>query len=314
MTYSPFGPAGIVELEAGPGRDGRPVDWTIRLTSPVHAIRPGMASDAHMLSASAVRGEIPPDDLCDVPDDRGSGAARNALALYDLPAQRIVHRLVRRAPVRTSAMRGLAALANVFAIESFMDELAAAAGEDPVAYRLSLLSDPRARRVVEGAAASSAWSDTVTQEGVARGLAFSRYKNHAAYAAVVVGVEVAEEVRLRHVWASVDAGLVINPDRARNQIEGGIIHAANWTLKERVHFEDGRVASATWDKYPILRFSEVPDIDIDLVGDVNDPPLGLGEGVLGPMAAAIANAVDRALGIRIRDLPITRDRLIAAVG
>jgi nicotinate dehydrogenase subunit B len=115
------------------------------------------------------------------------------------------------------------------------------------------------------------------------------------------------------VWAAVDAGLVINPDGAANQIEGGIIQATSWALKERVRFEDGRVASDSWDGYPILRFSEVPEIEVRFIDAPDEPTLGLGEASLGPTAAAIGNAVARALGTRIRDLPLTRERIMATL-
>jgi CO/xanthine dehydrogenase Mo-binding subunit len=194
-----------------------------------------------------------------------------------------------------------------------MDELAEIAGEDPVAYRLSLMSDPRARQVIETAAGMGDWFDTPAREGRARGFGFARYKNRAAYAAVVAEVEVDEQVRLTRVWAAVDAGLVINPDGAANQIEGGIIQAASWTLKEGVRFADGRVASDNWESYPILRFSEVPEIDIRFIEARHQPTLGLGEASLGPTAAAIGNAVARALGKRVRALPLTRERIMATL-
>ena len=214
-------------------------------------------------------------------------------------------------PLRTSSLRGLGAWANVYAIEAFIDELAEIAGEDPVTYRLSLLSDPRPRRVVETAAQMSGWFDNKPlPEGLARGFGFARYKNIAAFVAVVVEVEVDEEVRLKRIWAAADAGLVISPDGAKNQVEGGIIQGASFVMKERVRFEDGRVAAKTWDDYPILRFSEIPEIDIELIDNPNEPTLGLGEGSVGPTGAAIGNAVARALGKRVRDLPLTRERIM----
>jgi CO/xanthine dehydrogenase Mo-binding subunit len=194
-----------------------------------------------------------------------------------------------------------------------MDELAETAGEDPVAYRLSLMSDPRGRQVIETAAEMADWFGTTAHDGRARGFGFARYKNRAAYAAVVAEVEVDEQVRLRRVWAAVDAGLVINPDGAANQFEGGIIQAASWTLKEGVRFLDGRVASDSWESYPILHFSEVPEIDIRFIEARHQPTLGLGEASLGPTAAAIGNAVARTLGRRIRALPLTRERIMATL-
>jgi CO/xanthine dehydrogenase Mo-binding subunit len=216
--------------------------------------------------------------------------------------------------LRTSSLRGLGAWANVLAIESFMDELAELAGEDPVRYRLSLLSDPRARRVLETAAEMSGWpGPRGLRDGCGRGIGFARYKNLAAFAAVVAEVEVEEEVRLVRVWCCADCGLVINPDGAMSQIEGGIIQAASFVLKERVRFADGMVAASQWQDYPILRFSEIPEIEIRLIDAPDQPALGLGEAALGPTAGAIGNAVARALKARIRDLPLSRERIMAAL-
>jgi CO/xanthine dehydrogenase Mo-binding subunit len=313
LSASPFGTAMAIDLKAGLGADGRPVGWEFSVTSPPHGQRPGMNQGVNLLGAAALPNPPPVPDPQDVPDARGGGATRNAVALYDIP-QRVVHRFVPHLPVRTSSMRGLGAFGNVFAIESFMDELAAAGGEDPVRYRLSLMSDPRARNVIETAAAMAGWrADEDSGSGRAKGIAFSRYKNRAAYLALVVEVEVEEEVRMRRAWCAMDAGMIVNPDGAVNQVEGGIIQATSWTLKEQVRFADGRVATDRWETYPILRFSEVPEIEVQLVGSRDAEPLGVGEAAQGPTAAAIANAVARALGTRIRDLPLTRDRIMAAL-
>jgi CO/xanthine dehydrogenase Mo-binding subunit len=202
---------------------------------------------------------------------------------------------------------------NVFALECAIDELAARAGRDPVAYRLSLTSDPRARAVIGKAAAMAKWdANAAGGTGIGRGIAFARYKNKAAYAAVVVELEVGDEIKLRHVWSATDAGLVVNPDGAINQLEGGIIQSASWVLKEQVRFDDG-VASFDWETYPVLKFSEVPEIDVELINTRDPVPLGVGEATAGPTAAAIGNAVAHALGARIRDLPLTRERVMAAL-
>ena len=314
FSAAPMGSAMVVGLRAVLDAHSRPADWTIDIWSPVHAQRPGMNGRANLLGAEALPDAPPPAaEINDVADDAGGGATRNGQALYDLPRHKLVHHLLPDVPVRTSSLRGLGAFANVFAIESFMDELAEIAGEDPVAYRLSLMSDPRARQVIETAAGMGDWFGTPARDGRARGFGFARYKNRAAYAAVVAEVEVDEQVRLTRVWAAVDAGLVINPDGAANQIEGGIIQAASWTLKEGVRFADGRVASDNWESYPILRFSEVPEIDIRFIDARHQPTLGLGEASLGPTAAAIGNAVARALGRRVRALPLTRERIMATL-
>lgn len=312
LGVAPFGAAMVVKLAAGLDAAGRPVDWTIDIFSPSHGGRPGMNGAVNLLTPLAL--ETPPDDPApwDLPDAAGGGASRNAFLLYDLPHQKMVHHFITDAPVRTSSMRGLGAFANVFALESFLDEVAEAAGRDPVAYRLSLMSDPRARAVIEEAARMSGW-DTPPPDGFARGFAFSRYKNSAAYLAMAVELSVEEEVRVSRVWCAVDGGLMVNPDGARNQIEGGIVQALSWTLKEQVRFAEGAVSSNTWETYPILRFSEVPRMETRLIGDPAHPPLGLGEVSQGPTAAAVANGVAAALGARLRHLPLTRERIMAAL-
>ena len=195
-----------------------------------------------------------------------------------------------------------------------MDELAENAGVDAVTYRLSLLSDPRARRVVETAAEMSGWFGwRPSGEGHARGFGFARYKNIASFAAVVAEVEVVEDVRLKRVWCAADAGLVISPDGARNQVEGGIIMGASFAMREQVRFAGGKVATETWQDYPILRFSDIPEIEIRMIDNPDQPALGLGEASVGPTGAAIGNAVARALGRRIRDLPLTRERIMATL-
>jgi CO/xanthine dehydrogenase Mo-binding subunit len=273
-----------------------------------------MNGNSNFAGEAALPNAPPLKPLGDVADERGGGATRNAVAIYDLPRHRLIHHLLPEVPMRTSSLRGLGAWANVFAIESFIDELAEAAGEDPVSYRLSLLSDPRARRVVETAAEMSGWFDRrPLGEGRARGFGFARYKNIASFAAVVAEVEVDEEVRLKRVWCAADAGLVISPDGARNQVEGGVIMGASFVMREQVRFADGKVATATWEDYPILRFSDIPEIEIRMIDNPNEPTLGLGEASVGPTGAAIGNAVARALGRRIRDLPLTRERIVATL-
>ncbi|MDC7785992.1 molybdopterin-dependent oxidoreductase [Rhodoplanes sp. TEM] len=312
---APFGAAMVIGLRAVLGPDRRPASWTIDIASPVHSNRPGSHGHHGFRSREALP-DPPPQPVIrnDNPDAAGGGATRNGYALYDLPFHRLIHRTVDPVPLRTSSLRGLGAYANIFAIESFMDELAEAAGADAVAYRLSLMSDPRARAVIEAAAEMCGWpGDAPRGEGRGLGLGFGRYKNRAAYMAVAAEVEVDEAVRLVRIWGAADCGLVITPDGAKNQLEGGIIQAASWALKEELRFADGKVATTNWDDYPILRFSEMPEIEIRLVGESRDPPLGVGEAAMGPTAAAIGNAVARALGTRIRALPLSRERIMAAL-
>jgi nicotinate dehydrogenase subunit B len=310
--FEPLGPAMHITLRAALDEVGKPLDWTTEIWSSTHVQRP--SSGGNMLTHEALPTPPPDPRPTDPPEASGGGGTRNAFALYDFPVKRVVHHLVLRTPVRTSALRGLGALPNVFAIECFMDELAERAGVDPVAYRLSMLSDPRARRVIESVAQRCDWSARgPAGSGRGLGLGWARYKNRAAYAAVAVQVLVDQEVQLRRVWCTADAGLVINPDGARNQLEGGIVQASSMVLKEQVRMDGDGIVSLDWAGYPILRFSEVPEIDTEIIHAPELPTLGMGECTFGPTAAAIGNAVAHALGMRIRDMPFTRERIAAAL-
>jgi CO/xanthine dehydrogenase Mo-binding subunit len=248
------------------------------------------------------------------PMANGGGAERNAVPLYDFASMRITcHRLLTM-PIRTSALRTLGAFANVFAIESFMDELAAERGEDPLAFHLRYLKEPRGRAVLEAAAKRAGWSSWRKRAGAGHGIAFARYKNFGAYCAVVAEVEGDADIRVRRLVVAVDVGEVINPDGVANQMEGGAIQATSWTLKEAVRFDRSRITSDTWETYPILRFSEVPAVEVEILNRPEERSLGAGEAAHSPTAAAIGNAVFHALGVRVRDLPITRERIIAASG
>jgi CO/xanthine dehydrogenase Mo-binding subunit len=227
------------------------------------------------------------------------GGDRNALPLYRIPEVRVDYHFVPKMPVRVSALRSLGAYLNVFAIESFMDELAHAAHVDPVELRLRHLDDSRAAYAIQTAAERFGWTQYRRVETQGRGFAFARYKNLAAYAAVAVEVSVDRDtgtVRVLRAVAAVDCGEVVNPDGVRNQIEGGIVQAVSWTLYESVRFDRTRITSRDWSSYPILPF------------------LGVGEAAQGPAAAAIGNAVADAVGARIRDIPLTPARVKTASG
>jgi nicotinate dehydrogenase subunit B len=310
FAFEPVSPAMVVKVRAKVDDAGHLVDWTTEIWSGTHQGRPG--AGASLLAAEALPDPPPVPAPIDVPEAAGGGATRNGEPLYDISSKRIVHHLVTETPRRTSALRGLGAMPNVFALESFIDELAERAGKDAVAYRLEQLSDPRARRVIERVAAMANWAAGQSrQPNRGKGIGFARYKNRAAYAAVIVDLEVEETVRLLRAWCAADVGLAVNPDAVINQLEGGMIQSASWVLKEQVRFDNATAGPIDWDGYPVLRFSEVPEIEIALVDADTDVPLGVGEATAGPTAAAIGNAVARALGIRIRDLPLTRERIMA---
>ncbi len=310
--YEPVGPAMLVRLAVRLDAEGRPDDWTSEIWSPTHTQRPG-TGNGYLLAAEALS-ELPPPPPQEPSEERGGGGTRNAVPLYDIPKHRIIHHLVEEAPVRTSALRTLGAMANIFAIECLIDELALMSGTDPVAYRLSLMSDARARRVIESVAADANWSERGPGgQGSGLGIGFGRYKNTAAYCAVVVALTVDEEVRLDRIWLAGDAGLVINPDGARNQLEGGAVQGASWALKEQVRMAGQGITSLDWESYPILRFSEIPEIEAVLIEAPGEPSLGVGECSVGPTAAAIGNAVAHALGMRLYDMPLSRERIMATL-
>jgi CO/xanthine dehydrogenase Mo-binding subunit len=249
----------------------------------------------------------------DPPLASGGGSQRNAVPAYDIPDLSVVKHRILEQPIRTSSMRSLGAIGNVFAIEGFMDELAAIAGQDPLAFRLANLSDTRARAVLEEAALLAGWGGEATPEGRGRGLAFARYKNTSGYCAVVAEVDVSDEVRATHLWIAADVGEAISRDGTINQIEGGAIQAVSWALKEEVRFTPEGLDCGSWDRYPILRFSEAPAVTVSLIDRPEEPPLGAGEIASGPTAAALANAIHAALGVRVRRMPFTRDRIVAAM-
>jgi CO/xanthine dehydrogenase Mo-binding subunit len=311
LAWSPFGPAMAIELEADVDDAGEVIAWRHELWSNGHSTRPGRAGTPNLLAAAHL--ERPFERLLAInPPLPAGGADRNAIPLYDFPARRIVNHRLLAMPLRTSALRSLGAFANVFAIESFADELARACGEDPVAWRLRHLSDRRAHAVIEAAAGRAGWTAWQPRENRGHGIGFAKYKNLGAYCAVVAEVEAEREIRVRRIVGAIDVGLAINPDGVANQIEGGAIQAASWTLKEAVRFDRTRVTTAAWEDYPILKFSEVPAVEVEIVSGPEAPWVGAGEAAQGPTAAAIANAVYDALGARVRDLPITPERIAAA--
>jgi len=312
FAWAPCGPAMAFMLRAALDSQGNIVDWQHDLWSNGHSSRPGRAANPALLAAWHLSKPYERPSAINMPLPAGA-ADRNAIPIYDFPNQRVVNHYVREMPVRTSALRSLGAYANVFAIESFMDELAQAAGMDPIAFRLRHLKDPRGRAVIEAAVRRAEWSRWKPAEGRGHGIGFARYKNLGAYCAAVAEVDVGHDVRVNRLILAVDVGLVINPDGVINQIEGGAIQSTSWTLKEQVKLGVRGIASLGWEDYPILKFSEVPIVEVELVDRPELPAVGAGEAAQGPTAAAIANAVTHALGLRLRDLPLTHERIAVAI-
>jgi nicotinate dehydrogenase subunit B len=318
FAWEPYGPAMLARAKASLDANGKIVDWVYEVWSNTHSTRPAAPDgDNNLLASWYVAEPSRPGPPSNIPQPAGGGD-RNAVPLYDFPNQRVVNHLITGMPLRVSALRTLGAYANVFAVESFMDELAVAAGQDPVAFRLAHISDQRARAVINAVTRRAAWKAGVKGDGVrGRGVAFAKYKNLATYVAVVAEVEIDRKtgrVRVPRAFAAADAGQNINPDGLANQIEGGMIQSTSWTLHEAVRFDRNGITSRDWSGYPILTMPDVPEIVVTLLDRNVEKPLGAGEASQGPMAAAIANAFANATGCRLRDLPFTPERVQTALG
>jgi nicotinate dehydrogenase subunit B len=296
--------------------DGRIVNWNYDVWSNSHNMRPGDPDGVNLLASWYLEKPKQPGPPRALAQPAGGGD-RNAIPLYDLPRQRVTSHLIKDMPLRVSALRTLGAYANVFAIESFMDELAAAAQADPVAFRLAHLKDPRAKAVIEAAAKAADWKPGEKGSGTrGRGIAFARYKTLATYVAVIVDLELDREsggIKVPRAFVAVDSGQIINPDGLTNQIEGGIVQSTSWTLHEQVRFDKTGILSRNWDSYPILTMNEAPSVTTVLIDRPSEHPLGAGEAAQGPTAAAIANAFTAATGKRIRELPLHPERVKAAL-
>jgi nicotinate dehydrogenase subunit B len=313
MTHGPFGAAMAIEIEADLDANNEIVAWRHAIWSNGHAARPGRGTKPMLLAGYEIADPFPRAISGNPPQANGGGADRNSIPLYDFPSWKVESHRLLTMPVRTSALRTLGGQGNAFAIESFLDEIAAERGEDPVAFRLRHLKDERARDVIRAAAKLANWKPAA-KPGIGYGVGYSRYKNTGAYCAAVAEIEGDEDIRVRKLWLATDVGEAINPDGVSNQIEGGAIQATSWVLKERVRFDRERITSNSWTEYPILTFSETPQVEVQVIQRSEIDPVGAGEAAHGPVTAAIANAVFDCLGVRVRNLPITRDALIAAMG
>jgi len=296
--------------------------WQHDVWSQGHSSRPGRAATPAFKDSWQTETNFPVLEPINVAAAAGAGAERNAVPPYVSQHVKVnAHRLL-GLPFRTSALRSLGAHANVFACESFMDEIAYDQGLDPVAFRLRHLEDLRAIAVIKTLATQVNWlarrQSMSEKEGWGLGMGYARYKSKGAYCAVVAEVEVTHQVNVRNVWVVADIGEVIHADGAISQLEGGAIQSASWALKEQAHWDSENITSTQWDAYPILRFSEVPDVQVHLMpgnsenSEALNSPLGAGEATQGPTTAAIANAVFHAVGVRVRQLPMTPDNLAKA--
>ena len=315
-TWEPFGPAMTTDVAASLDANGQIVDWKFEIWSNTHNNR--IENAGRLMPTWFLSQPFTPAPPKPIPMPEGGGD-RNSIPLYRLPNLYVQHHFLPDMPIRVSAMRSLGAYHNIFSIESFIDELALAARADPVAFRLKHLDDPRARAVIERAALRFGWPHRAHTGTPSRGVgfAFAMYKNLMAYCALAVEVSLEREtgyVTIERVASALDCGQIVNPDGVRNQVEGGIVQSASWTLFEATTFDQHNITSFDWSSYPILRFSSVPKVlDVDLIDRPGMPFLGVGEASQGPMSAALANAIANATGQRFRDLPLAPERLRAAL-
>jgi nicotinate dehydrogenase subunit B len=314
--WEPMGTGMVVEAQASLDAAGRIASWRYDVWSPSHNGRPAGAGG--LLAGLEADPPFPPQIPRPIPMPEGGGD-RNGVPIYRIPSGQVTSHFIAASPVRVSALRSLGGYFNVFSIESLMDELARAGGADPVTFRLAHLDDPRAAEVVKLCAAKFGWDARPRGDGRRGcGFAFARYKNLAAYCAVALEVEVEHEtgaIAVRRAVSAVDAGEAVNPDGIRNQIEGAIVQSLSWTGIEAMTFDAAHRTGFDWSAYPIARFADVPgSVEVHVLDRPGQPFLGAGEAGQGPAGAALANALADATGIRMRDLPLSPDRVKAALG
>jgi CO/xanthine dehydrogenase Mo-binding subunit len=310
--WDPKGPQQLLDIRAGLDAGGRIVGWDTQMWLP------NQTGGARALLAAEASG---------LPQEHGTGAGaitQNGDPPYQADSVRVLVHWTKEAPLQLSNLRAPGKIANVFAVESFTDELAAATGIDPIAFRLERLADPRAIEVIRRTAQVFGWQprkspnprtgDGGVFEG--RGMAYMRYKQAENYVAIAMDVAVRPatgRIDIRRVVCAHDCGLIVNTDALKNQVEGCIVQTLSRTLHEEVTFDRSRVTSVDWASYPILRFPEAPQVDVILIDRPDQPLLGAGEAATAPVAAALANAVFDATGVRLRTVPFTQARVKTAL-
>ena len=313
LGFDPKGPPQLLDISGTVGPDGRILAWRTEMWLP--QTTKGLP-DIPLLAPAAA-------GLDDVRGLQPGLISQNADPPYAADSLQVLVHWLKDTPLRPAPIRSPGKPANCFAVESFADELAAAAGLDPIEFRLRWLADGRGIEVIKRAAALMAWQsrpspvrskDAAVMRG--RGFSYVHYKHSESY--VAMGMEVAVErasgrIRVERVACAHDCGQIINPDGVRAQVEGSILQTLSRALMEEVQFDRSRVTSVDWGSYPIMRFSDVPKLDIELVDRPTQPPLGAGEAACAPVGAALANAVFDATGVRLRTVPFTPQRVKSAL-
>jgi len=311
----PKGPAQLLELRAAVDGDGQIAAWETQAWLPLATAN---LPNIPLLSL----------DAAGIPQTPGRSTGliyQNVDPPYTMPNLSAVVHWIPDAPLRTSAIRAPGKVANTFAVESFVDEVASLARVDPVEFRLRRLTNPRGIEVLQRVAARMGWqprpsprpADPTAAILTGRGIAYVHYKHEETL--VAMGMEVAVEratgrIRVTRVVCAQDCGLMINPDCVQSQLEGNIIQTISRTLHEEIVYDRDRVTTVDWSSYPILTFPEVPMLEFELIQRLDQPPLGVGEAASTPVPAALGNAVFDATGVRLRTVPFRADRVKAALG
>jgi len=321
MAWEPWGSAMVVELAGGVSAEGKLTSWTHDVYSFPHSTRPEAGEGCNLRSAWYLASPLAPQKPKDIPLPNGA-AGRNAVPIYAAANQAISTHFLADMPIRTSALRTLGGYFNALSAEMFMDDLAAKAGKDPVAFRLANIADERLVAVLNKAVGLAGWTPRKVERRAAQkeltgtGVGLSRYKNQDCYVAVVAEVAVdprSGRVRVQRLWSAADVGRAVNPDGVLNQIEGGMVQAASWTLMEAGRWDAGIMTAVDYNDYPIIDFLGLPAITSALIERPQLPSLGVGEGSQAPTGAAIANAVFDAIGKRVGEVPLLPERVLAAI-
>src|SRR6185437_7125982 len=312
--WDPKGPPQLLDLTAALDDSGRLAAWRAEQWLP--AATRGLPNIPLLGPAAAGRDQTP---------GRFAGLIeQNADPSYAVPNVEVVVHWLAGTPLRPSNIRAPGKIANTFAVESFIDEMARAANADPLEFRLAGLTDPRGAEVLKRAAAMLGWparkraesGDPRPSRATGYGLAYVHYKHRETYVALGMVTTVdrdSGEIRVQRMVCAHDCGLIVNPDALANQIEGNIVQTLSRALHEQVTFDRWRVTSTDWRSYPILTFAELPAIELDIVDRPELPPFGAGEAASAPVPAALANAVFDAVGARLRSVPMTPARVRAAL-
>jgi nicotinate dehydrogenase subunit B len=307
--WDPKGPPTLLDMRAGIGADGNVLAWESELFIPDGG--PSyVALVASDLAGLDSLGKLSP------------GGVLNDLAIpYGFPNVTTTAHRLQSTPLRPAWIRSPGRLQNTFANESFLDEIAAETGADPLEIRLKYLADARGKELLERLARLSKWRERPKPDRNAdivtgHGLAYVKYELVRTYVGVVAEVEINRktgELAVKRFYVAHDCGQIINPDGLRNQIEGCMLQTVSRTLKEKVTFDRSMVTSLDWAGYPILTFPEIPDVVIDLIDRPEEPPWGGGEPACAVVPSAIGSAVFEATGVRLRSVPFTPAKVRAAL-